>query len=57
MNLKKAVNHGVHGEHGVRTIDCMIFVIHPLGEVINCRKQPFSVYSVPSVVIELRFFG
>jgi hypothetical protein len=57
MNLEKAVNHGVHGEHGVKTIDCMIFGIHPLGEAINFRKLPFSVLSVPSVVIELRFLG
>jgi hypothetical protein len=57
MILKKAVNHGVHGEHGEKTIDSMIFGNHLLGEVINFRKLPFSVFSVPSVVIELRFFG
>jgi hypothetical protein len=51
MNLEKAVNHGVHGEHGVKTIDSMIFGIHPLGETMNFCKLPFSV---PSVVIEPR---
>ncbi|MFA7317211.1 MAG: hypothetical protein WC029_06565 [Sulfuricella sp.] len=57
MNPDKAVNHGVHGEHGVETIDYMMFGIHPLDEVINDRKQHFFVFSVPSVVIELRLLG
>jgi hypothetical protein len=65
MNLEKAINHGVHGEHGAKTIDCMKFGIYPqcaelaevLGGAINFSKLPFSVFSVPSVVIELRFLG
>jgi hypothetical protein len=53
MSLEKAVNHGAHGEHGGKTIDC----IHPLGESINKHKWFFSVFSVRSVVIEQRFLG
>ena len=44
-------------ENTEETIDCMTFGIHPLGEAINHRKLPFSVFSVPFVVIELRFLG
>ena len=46
-----------HGEHGVKTKDCTILGIHPLGESAKGRKLPFSEFSVPSVVIELRFLG
>jgi hypothetical protein len=38
-------------------MDCTILGIHPLGESAKGRKLPFSVFSVPSVVIELRFSG
>lgn len=67
----RSVHRGVHGEHGEETIDYMMFGIHPLDEAIKDRKQPlrvgllvahpclprFFVFSVPSVVIELRFLG
>jgi hypothetical protein len=57
LNSEKAVNHGVHGEHGVKTIDSVMFGIHPVGAYINDCKLLSSVFSVPSVVIELRFLG
>jgi hypothetical protein len=55
--LKKAVNHGVHGEHRVKTMDCTLLGLHPFGEATKDPKWPFSVLSVNSVVIELGFQG
>jgi hypothetical protein len=37
MIQEKAVNHGVHGEHGVKTMDCSPLGIHPLGEFIKTQ--------------------
>jgi len=48
MILENSINHGVHGEHGVKTMNCAFFGIHPLGEVIKGCKLPFSVPSVVS---------
>jgi hypothetical protein len=52
IEQEKAINHG---EHGVKTTDCITFGIHPLGEAIKERKLPFSVFSVPSVVSNCGF--
>ena len=57
MNSEKAVNHGAHGKHEVKTIDFMVSGIHPAGACINDCKLQSSVFSVPSVVIELRLLS
>jgi hypothetical protein len=45
ISLEKAVNHGAHGEHGVKTKDYTLLGIHPLGESSKGPKLPFSVAS------------
>jgi hypothetical protein len=56
INLKKAVNHGVHGEHlsplsdRVKTKDDIYLGIHPLSDSLKAPRLPFPVPSVFSVV-------
>jgi hypothetical protein len=54
MNLEKAVNHGVHGDHGEKTKGCMSVIIHLLGEARKISRSPFlRVFRG----YELRFLG
>lgn len=51
MSLEKAINHGAHGEHEVKTMDCMLLVIRQLGKIMGGARRLSSVSSVFSVVI------
>jgi hypothetical protein len=54
MNLETSFNHGDHREHGEKIRDCIVFGMQPSGETIKDFRPHFSVFSVPSVVIEQR---
>gem|GEM_PF-6404105 len=57
MNLEKAVNHGDHGEHGVKSKCYAGFVCHLSGDTNDFRNILFFfVFSVFSVV-QMRFLG
>lgn len=57
MNLKRAVNHEVHGERGVKTMRCVGSGKHLLGGLKKSARLPFL--RVPRVLsgFELRFLG
>ncbi|MEI7430135.1 MAG: hypothetical protein WCL27_06730 [Betaproteobacteria bacterium] len=50
--MEKAVNHGVHSEHGDKTKAYFDFVIYPLGDVeSSLTPKLFAVFAV----VELSF--
>jgi hypothetical protein len=57
LEKAKAVDHGVHGEHGVKMEDCRFIGIHPPGAF---RTGPRSLFLRALRVLrgfELRFLG
>jgi hypothetical protein len=56
MNLETSFNHGGHGEHG----DRQHADFYALTKGVDTKQYEiygfYSVFSVPSVVTELRFF-
>ena len=52
---KKALNHGVHSEHGDKTKAYVDFVIHPLGGVEIPLTPRFSAVLAVFAVVELKF--
>jgi hypothetical protein len=48
--MKKEVNHGEHGGHGEKAMNCTLLATRQLGDAIKAPGLSFSVSSVFSVV-------